>query len=513
LNKIYIDIISLLLMDKIKQVIKITSTNVIKDNIYTLNDYNKLIQEVYEEYIKNNDEELPYFLVNDIVSRMISINFKFNDIPNDINFRNWDKILKIDEININNTDVIIKVPKKSQPIQDQFKMLYDTPQPEQRTKEWFDYRYNRITASDTATAIDCNPYESVESFICKKCDPNFPFLDNDFVFHGKKYEQIATSLYEHLYNSKVTEFGCVPSDKHLFLGASPDGISSLSTLDYKFNKKLGYMLEIKCPYVRPITNKGEIAGDICPYYYYCQVQQQLECCDLEYCDFIQCALVEYEDREAYMKDVNHKFIITEGVDGSLMEVDNTMSKGYLLQFLPKIYEPKFDGDKHHYKSFYIYPPRLNMNEMQYNEWVLTNISNWKTNYPEIADTFYFDKVLYWKINNAHTVTIPRDKEWFNKVFPILKDTWAKVSYYREHLEELPAIQEIADKRKAFYRYKTDFTVNNFEQNTDFLHDAKFKKPAAKPKYTKKYTSNTKSSETKKPYVKKTQSNDCEFVDD
>jgi hypothetical protein len=154
-----------------------------------------------------------------------------------------------------------------------------------------------------------------------------------------------------------------------------------------------------------------------------------------------------------------------------------------------------------------------MNEMQYNEWVLTNISNWKTNYPEIADTFYFDKVLYWKINNAHTVTIPRDKEWFNKVFPVLKDTWAKVSYYREHLEELPAIQEIADKRKAFYRYKTEITVNNFEQNTDFLHDAKFKKPAAKPKYTKKYTSNTKSTETKKPYVKKTQSNECEFVDD
>ena len=41
---------------------------------------------------------------------------------------------------------------------------------------------NRITASDMATAIDLNPYESVEAFICKKCDPDFPFLDNEFVF-------------------------------------------------------------------------------------------------------------------------------------------------------------------------------------------------------------------------------------------------------------------------------------------------------------------------------------------
>ena len=40
-----------------------------------------------------------------------------------------------------------------------------TPQPEQRTQEWFDYRYNRITASDMATAIDLNPYESVEGFL------------------------------------------------------------------------------------------------------------------------------------------------------------------------------------------------------------------------------------------------------------------------------------------------------------------------------------------------------------
>jgi putative phage-type endonuclease len=493
-------------MNRLNEIITIIKSKINKEN-FNNNDINKLSEEVYQE-VSAKYPELPYFLITDIIGRHFNIKFEIND-EIDINLRQWDKVLKIDEINIKD----IKIPKKVKHIEEQFMTLYNTPQPEQRTKEWFDYRYNRITASDTATAIDNNPYESVESFICKKCDPNFPFLDNDFVFHGKKYEQIATSLYEHLYNSKVTEFGCVPSDKHKMLGASPDGISSKSTLDYKFNPKLGYMLEIKCPYVRPITNKGAIAGDICPYYYYCQVQQQLECCDLEYCDFIQCALVEYPDRETYLRDVDHTFKITEEVDGRTMGEDkapNVMSKGYVLQFLPKIYEPKFDGDKHIYKGFFVYPPRLTMTQPQYDLWALNTISTWQKDYPEIAESHFFDRILYWKINNAHTVTIPRDKEWFAKVFPVLQDTWAKVCHYREHLEELPMVQELANKRKAFYRYKTEFKVNNFEPNTAFLD---VDKPKTFKSTTVKNTGYKKTSSYTSKFTPKSKNSDCEFVDD
>jgi putative phage-type endonuclease len=495
-------------MNRLNDIIAIIKSKLNKDE-YDFLDINKLSEESYQE-ISAKYEGIPYFLITDIIGRLFNIKFEINDNI-DINLRQWDKILKIDEINIKD----IKIPKKSQHIQDQFITLYETPQPEQRTKEWFDYRYNRITASDTATAIDNNPYESVESFICKKCDPNFPFLDNDFVFHGKKYEQIATSLYEHLYNSKVTEFGCVPSDKHKFLGASPDGISSKSTLDYKFNPKLGYMLEIKCPFVRPITNKGAIAGDICPYYYYCQVQQQLECCDLEFCDFIQCALVEYPDRETYLRDVDHKFIITEDVDGRLMNEEKApqiMNKGYVLQFLPKVFEKKFDGDKHIYKGFWVYPPRLNMTQHQYDLWALNSISTWQKDYPDIAESHFFDRILYWKINNAHTVTIPRDKEWFAKVFPVLQDTWAKVCHYREHLEELPMVQELADKRKAFYRYKTEFKVNNFEPNTNFLESKTKPKATKYIKPTTTFKSNNKFG-AKKTFTPKPKNEECEFIDD
>ena len=62
----------------------------------------------------------------------------------------------------------ISIPKEYKKLQEHFDKLKNLPQPAQRSKEWYDYRYNRITASDAAAGIDLNPYEPVESFILKK---------------------------------------------------------------------------------------------------------------------------------------------------------------------------------------------------------------------------------------------------------------------------------------------------------------------------------------------------------
>ena len=209
-----------------------------------------------------------------------------------------------------------------------FQKLKKLPQPEQKTKEWFDYRHNRITASDTAAAIDLNPYEPVESFILKKCDPAHKFLDNANVYHGKKYEPIATLIYEYIYNIKVIEFGALPSEKYQILGASPDGICSCSTLDSNFSPMLGRMLEIKCTTTRQIYTSGMIPGHICPYYYYCQVQQQLECCDLEECDFWQCKLIEYKNRNEYLSDLCNNTVHTIGTNNEQITIDNKIK--YIL---------------------------------------------------------------------------------------------------------------------------------------------------------------------------------------
>jgi hypothetical protein len=137
-------------------------------------------KKIYQEL--KNKYTIDYELIKTIIYNLC------NNIDSKICFRNYEDLFSK-----------IKIPKEYQKLEDHFQKLKNLPQPEQRTKEWFDYRHNRITASDTAAAIDLNPYEPVESFILKKCDPDHKFLDNQNVYHGKKYEPIATSIYEYLF--------------------------------------------------------------------------------------------------------------------------------------------------------------------------------------------------------------------------------------------------------------------------------------------------------------------------
>ena len=403
------------------------------------------------------DSELVIDIANRFFTNILTFNGSFCIDNGKKCFRNWDEKFQLDEVNIKE----IKVPKTKQKLEAHFQKLFNTPQPEQRSEEWYEYRKIRITASDTATAIDLNPYEPVEHFIVKKCKPELiPFIDGIFVFHGRKYEPIATLIYEHIKNTKVTEFGCLPSESHPFLGASPDGICSKSTLDNKFCDMLGTMLEIKCPFRRPIKTFGKIMGHICPYYYYCQVQQQLECCNLEVCDFWQCNIQEYQTRNDYLFDTNLKTKLTEGNRSKKINFDPKIMKGAMIQLLPKNFEPRFDEDKIEFLGHFLYPPRLDLTVQEYDNWCIETISTWQTKYPELAKKYYFDKIIYWKVPNAHNVSIKRDRKWFANILPILKETWEKVQYYRLHPEKISFLFNHGNKRKKFYKMKTSFHINN-----------------------------------------------------
>tara|TARA_B100000524_G_scaffold316975_1_gene195786 strand:+ start:1770 stop:3260 length:1491 start_codon:yes stop_codon:yes gene_type:complete len=472
------DVISLI---KSELEILMNESNISQDQIFNKNVINKYSMSIYSP-IKNKYPEITYADIENVLTRFFNPKYVYNsqlDFSNGKNcFRDLDKKFTIDEIDTK----IIKIPTKYKKLEQHFQKLFHTPQPEQRTPEWYEYRYKRVTASDTATAVDLNPYEPYENFIVKKCDPDFPFHDNIHCHHGKKHEQIATLIYEHIYNNKVTEFGCLPSEEFPILAASPDGICSKSTLDGKFSDRLGTMLEIKCPITRHIYTKGKICGTICPFYYYCQIQQQLICCDLEKCDFWQCQIIEYSNREEYLKDVNFKSRFTEGDNGKEREINPLITKGCLIQLLPHKYEldPTNKQDCHEFKAKYIYPPRLDYTIEEYDAWCMTTICNWKTNYPELADNYFFDKIIYWKLPMCHNVEIKKRKEWFmNNIYNILIKTWDKVTYYRTHLNEVEFLKKIVNKRKRFYKYETKFELNKGPDGTDlvknkilFLNDIK-----------------------------------------
>jgi hypothetical protein len=298
-------------------------------------------------------------------------------------------------------------------------------------------RNDMITASSGACVLGENKYEKPDKVLLDKIGHGEKFGENKFVHHGKKYEKIATMIYEHIYNVKVGEFGLIPhqaSDSHpsiSFLGASPDGICTNSTLDGKFSNMVGTMLEIKCPLSREIQTKGTEDGEICPHYYWVQVQLQLECCDLECCDFWQCNIREHDSFE----ETNDKFAntYTENQDENII-FSNNYKRGMILQFLPK--KHVLDRyEKLEWYSKYIYPPHLDMTLNDYNKWVEYMINNYQKHYPELVQNYYFDKVLYWKLESSHNFKIRRDKEWFNINLPKFKDFWSKVELYRNNEDE------------------------------------------------------------------------------
>ena len=99
---------------------------------------------------------------------------------------------------------------------------------------------------------------------------------------GQKYEPVSVMLYEKRFQTKVDDFGCIQHRDYKCIGASPDGIVT----DAK-SERYGRMLEIK-----NIVNR-EIDGNPLKAYWI-QMQIQLETCDLEYCDFLETRIKEYE---------------------------------------------------------------------------------------------------------------------------------------------------------------------------------------------------------------------------
>ena len=416
-----------------------------------INEIISIIENYEDEYEYENIKELNNYVYENLL-------FIYPDFDKEIFKKTMNKLLKpiykidydrfIPKINLDE----IEIPEDYKNLVDHVDYIANLPQPEQRTEEWFKMRDNMLTASTAAQIIGKNPYrnQKPEDLIIEKVFGK-EFLDNDYVHHGKKYEEVATMIYENIYNVKVNEYGLVPHSKYNFIGASPDGIATFKTLDNNFSDMIGRMLEIKCPYSRKIKTKGKIDGGICPHYYWCQVQQQLECCNLEKCDFWQCEIVEYKDRNEWLKDEVGKNINTEEQNVEKLLLD-TCKKGCIIQLQPK------NVPYNEYKSIYIYPSEVDMSCAEYDQWVLENISSLHNN--DKYKDYIFDRILYWKLVKSHNVTIVRDTKWFEDNFPKYKELWDKILYYKENKNE--AIKF----KNELYKPKTKFLSSSDEEFDD-----------------------------------------------
>jgi len=337
--------------------------------------------------------------------------------------------------------------------------------PEQRSPEWFEMRNSKITASDGGTVLGDNKYEPQYTFLLKKTLGD-RFKTNIDCYHGKKYEEIATMIYQYRMNVTVEEFGLLGHPTYSFLGASPDGICNQYKYDKIHKSKfVGRMLEIKCPLRREIKKTGPIKDNICPIYYWVQVQLQLECCELDECDFWQCKIREYQSREEFINDTDP--------DEPFRSLQFGFEKGCIIQILPKqkfnnfvnefMYSSKSKNTStsiysseylDNYNDFIyeeakcIYPPKIEMTPAEIDIWIAKTINDIQNKH-EYKD-YVFDKILYWRLENSMNVVIERDRQWFNDSLPKFKEIWNYVTILRQNMELAKLLKNYISTRKIKY---------------------------------------------------------------
>lgn len=332
----------------------------------------------------------------------------------------------------------------------------------QRTLEWYDAREGRITTSSWSNAMgeycdylhDFNPKEAEEKYIqyiIDKVDGS-TFTGNIATRWGTKYEEVANMIYEADNNVKVIEFGLICHEKHSFLASSPDGI----TPD-------GVMLEIKCPYRRKITG-------IPPHKYWVQVQGQLETCDLDRCDFLECQIEEYRGEtklDDYFED-NYENNYTLSCIGKYKGIVADLK--CILRRKNKD-DKRTEEERTEYRYNY---SKLGLKRDEFEHFrqetmaMKEKISQENQKYSVIWVNF-----IPWKLIKKSCISIYRDRRWFNEhALPLLRDFWNKVEHYRKiGTKELrdrlyPNDKKVSIRRYAQKQRDEGFTESVFVMNND-----------------------------------------------
>ena len=277
--------------------------------------------------------------------------------------------------------------------------------PAQRSKEWYELRKGMLTASSLACALGDDHFKSRDQLILEKVEnKEIPFVPNPITEWGVKYEEIATKFYESLNNVEIIEFGLIPHPNFTIFGASPDGICSNDSP----NEYIGRMLEIKCPPKRKFTKTV-------PKHYWYQMQGQLECCDLEECDFLQVKLQEYDSFEDYSKDIN-KDISDDNNNG---KTEKGFPKGCTLTYR------KCDE----LKCSYLYP-ELFLSDSEYQTWLSENKEKIKNEGHE------FVEAKWWYIERYECTLVKRDREWWAQTMEKIHQFNKEVEYYKANGVEM-----------------------------------------------------------------------------
>ena len=194
----------------------------------------------------------------------------------------------------------------------------------QRSAEWFAKRNEMLTASIAGAILKVDipkkkgihvirdkilPYANTNTtenndantkIVSLNKNVSIPNNPDQASVRGNRYEPIIRNAYARLLpkdptsenipsEELVVEYDCVQHPKYSFLGASPDGIVMKGPVR-------GRMVEIKCPKPDSIDKDGNTVRQS----YWCQMQLQMEVCDLLQCDYVRSVVWDTDSaKEAY----------------------------------------------------------------------------------------------------------------------------------------------------------------------------------------------------------------------
>jgi putative phage-type endonuclease len=371
-----------ILLEEIKEIFYVQMEDHILENDYIENDMNDLLEDAF--YI------------------FITMFYPDRSLKNDNEYHENNSEEK-SEINEEETNII----------KHKIQVLREIPQPLQRTSEWYKFRWNLITASNAWKAFDTQ--NTINQLIYEKCQPLEDLTNETFnngyskmvntnttLHWGQKYEPLSIMLYEHMYNSKVEDFGCIQHPFYKFIGASPDGIIVKSETE-----RFGRMLEIK-----NIVNR-EITG-IPKKEYWIQMQLQMEVCDLEKCDFLETKFTEYSDYQSYRNDSTTSVYNGEEFN-SFVTTKQGSYKGIIVHFHTNSGSP-------HYEY------------MPLNLWTPEHVNEWESSiiqkYESEPYKYTFLRFIYWKLEKFSCVLVLRNKEWFKNNIGQLEKVWKTIEEER-----------------------------------------------------------------------------------
>jgi len=240
----------------------------------------------------------------------------------------------------------------------------------QRTTEWYAEGKRILTASEIS-AIWKGPRTRAALVMSKVPKEETPFTrrlavnrsDTSPMDWGVRYEPVVKEILQNSLNITIYELGRIHHRSVKGIAASPDGLITEGP-----EGLVGTLVEIKCPTTRVINDK-------IPYDYWCQMQLQMEVCDIPTCEYVEVKFKEFDANTEADAGTPHGWITLEG-NSDTMEM------------------------RYQYHSSTSSPPAT-------------------------ADWIPIETYM-WKLVQLRRITVQRDKEWFEKIQPDIATFWKDV---------------------------------------------------------------------------------------